>query len=44
MKTKFFVKVTNETSALTKKANKILKDDAVNVLHSTCQQIWKTLQ
>ena len=20
----------------------ILKDDAVNVLHSTCQQIWKT--
>ena len=22
----------------------ILKDDAVNVLHSICQQIWKTLQ
>ena len=22
----------------------ILKDDAVNVLHSTCQQIWKTQQ
>ena len=22
----------------------ILKDDAVKVLHSTCQQIWKTLQ
>ena len=21
---------------------KILKDDAVNVLHSVCQQIWKT--
>ena len=21
----------------------ILKDDAVKVLHSTCQQIWKTL-
>ena len=23
---------------------KILKDDAVKVLHSTCQQIWKTQQ
>ena len=23
---------------------KILKDDAVNVLHSVCQQIWKTQQ
>ena len=23
---------------------KILKDDAVNVLHSICQQIWKTQQ
>ena len=23
---------------------KILKDDAVKVLHSTCQQIWKTKQ
>ena len=23
---------------------KILKDDAVKVLHSICQQIWKTLQ
>ena len=23
---------------------KILKDDAVEVLHSTCQQIWKTQQ
>ena len=22
----------------------ILKDDAVNVLHSICQQIWKTQQ
>ena len=22
----------------------ILKDDAVKVLHSTCQQIWKTQQ
>ena len=22
----------------------ILKDDAVKVLHSICQQIWKTLQ
>ena len=22
----------------------ILKDDAVNVLHSTCQQIWKSKQ
>ena len=22
----------------------ILKDDAVKVLHSVCQQIWKTLQ
>ena len=22
----------------------ILKDDAVNVLHSVCQQIWKTQQ
>ena len=22
----------------------ILKDDAVEVLHSTCQQIWKTQQ
>ena len=23
---------------------KILKDEAVKVLHSTCQQIWKTQQ
>ena len=23
---------------------RILKDDAVKVLHLTCQQIWKTLQ
>ena len=23
---------------------KLLKDDAVKVLHSTCQQIWKTQQ
>ena len=23
---------------------KILKDDAVQVLHSICQQLWKTLQ
>ena len=23
---------------------KILKDDAVKVLHTTCQQIWKTAQ
>ena len=23
---------------------KILKDDAVKILHSKCQQIWKTLQ
>ena len=23
---------------------KILKDDAVKVLHSVCQQIWKTQQ
>ena len=23
---------------------RILKDDAVKVLHSTCQQIWKTQQ
>jgi len=22
----------------------VLKDDAVKVLHSTCQQIWKTQQ
>ena len=26
------------------KLHKILKDDAVKVLHSICQQIWKTLQ
>ena len=25
-------------------ADKILKDDAVKVLHSICQQIWKTQQ
>ena len=25
-------------------SNKILKDDAVKVLHSLCQQIWKTQQ
>ena len=41
-------------SAITKKASrsdgitaelfKILKDDAVKVLHSICQQIWKTQQ
>ena len=23
---------------------KVLKDDAVKVLHSICQQVWKTLQ
>ena len=23
---------------------KILKDDAIKVLHSTCEQIWKTQQ
>ena len=26
------------------KCPEILKDDAVNVLHSTCQQLWKTQQ
>ena len=26
------------------KLHKILKDDVVKVLHSICQQIWKTLQ
>ena len=44
MKTKFSVTVTNETNALTKKKNNNLKDYAIKVLHSTCQQIWKTLQ
>ena len=27
-----------------KKAEKILKDDVVKMLHSVCQQIWKTQQ
>ena len=47
-------KITHNESITTNKASgsdgiqvvlfQILKDDAVKVLHSTCQQIWKTLQ
>ena len=29
---------------ITAELSQVLKDDAVKVLHSTCQQIWKTFQ
>ena len=38
---------TNEASGgdgIPAELSKILKDDAVKVLHSICQQIWKTQQ
>ena len=38
---------TNEASGgdgIPAELSKILKDDAVKVLHSICQQIWKTYQ
>ena len=34
----------SEVDGITAELFKILKDDAVKVLHSVCQQIWKTLQ
>ena len=34
----------SEGDGITAELFKILKDDAVKVLHSICQQIWKTQQ
>ena len=34
----------NKTSGIPVELFQILKDDAVKVLHSICQQIWKTQQ
>ena len=34
----------SEDSGIPADLFQILKDDAVKVLHSTCQQIWKTQQ
>jgi len=34
----------SESDEITAELFQILKDDAVKVLHSTCQQIWKTQQ
>ena len=34
----------SEGDGIPAKLFQILKDDAVKVLHSTCQQIWKTQQ
>ena len=34
----------NKASGIPVELFQILKDDAVKVLHSTCQQIWKTQQ
>ena len=36
--------VTNKASGIPDELFQILKDDAVKVLHSICQQIWKTQQ
>ena len=35
---------TSGSDGILAKPIQILKDDAVKVLHSTCQQIWKTQQ
>ena len=35
---------TSEGDGIPAELFKILKDDSVKVLHSTCQQIWKTQQ
>ena len=35
---------TSESDGIPAELFQILKDDAVKVLHSTCQQIWKTQQ
>ena len=34
----------NESDEISAELFQILKDDAVKVLHSVCQQIWKTQQ
>ena len=36
--------ITNKASGIPVELFQILKDDAVKVLHSTCQQIWKSQQ
>ena len=36
--------ITSRCDEITAELFQILKDDAVNVLHSICQQIWKTQQ
>ena len=38
------MKKASEDGGIPAELFQILKDDAVKVLHSTCQQIWKTLQ
>ena len=38
------IRVFSNESTLPVKLFQILKDDAVKVMHSTCQQIWKTQQ
>ena len=35
---------TNKASGIRAELFQILKDDAVKVLHSICQQLWKTQQ
>ena len=37
-------KESHTTERLTRCVSQILEDDAVKVLHSVCQQIWKTQQ
>ena len=38
------MKNARESDGISVELFQILKDDAVKVLHSTCQQIWKTQQ
>ena len=40
----FITKKASRSDGITAELFKILKDDAVKVLHSICQQIWKTWQ
>ena len=34
----------NKAGGISAELFQILKDDAINMLHSVCQQIWKTQQ
>ena len=38
----FFALITEEGDGIPVELFQILKDDAVKVLHSICQQVWKT--